>query len=204
MIVYNMCAYRKKDGFYRKAKEEGYRSRAVYKLKQIDERFNIFRKGDIVVDLGAAPGSWSQYAVERVGEDNVMAIDLQRIRDIDGVTVYRADVTDEVEMQRMAIIAGEVNVVISDMAPDITGNYSMDHARSIYLARSALDFCGRVLKEGGVFVVKVFQGEDFKNFLDELEKFFYSVRCHSPKASRDSSSEMYVIAKGFKGMPQKD
>lgn len=199
-----MSAYNKKDGFYRRAKKEGYRSRAVYKLKQIDEKFNIFQPDLTVLDLGAAPGGWSQYAVEMVGPGNVMAVDLKGMRDVDGVEQYRADVTDEAAMRRILIIADEIDVVISDMAPDISGNYSLDQARSVYLARSALDVCRWVLREGGSFVVKVFQGEDFNDLLEEIRGCFRFVKCHSPEASRDSSSEMYVIGKGFLGYGQKD
>ncbi len=191
--------YKRKDGYYRKAKKEGYRSRAVYKLKQIDEKFNIFKEGDVVVDLGAAPGSWSEYAVEKVGKDNVLAVDLERIRDIYGVNTYKGDMTDEAFVQRITIIAGEVDVVISDMAPDITGNYSMDHARSVYLAQQALEFCHKTLKKGGNFVVKVFQGEDFEDYLEQVNSLFDFSKGHSPQASRESSSEMYVIGKGYVG-----
>ena len=192
-----MCAYKRKDGYYHKAKKEGYRSRAIYKLKQIDERFHIFDWGDIVVDLGAAPGSWSEYAVEKVGEGNVLAIDLDHIRDLDGVEIYQGDLTDDEVLNRLSIISGDVDVVISDMAPNISGNYSMDHARSVYLAQRALKFCKTSLKEGGNFVVKVFQGEDFNYFMNQVQENFDFVKAHSPKASRDSSSEMYIIGKDF-------
>ncbi len=199
-----MCAYNKKDGYYKKAKKEGYRSRAVYKLKQIDEKFNIFKKGYTVLDLGAAPGGWSQYAVEVVGEGNVMAVDLVGMRDIEGVEQYRGDVTKEEDIRRITLIANEVDVIISDMAPNISGNYSLDQARSVYLARSALQVCHWTLKPGGNLVVKVFQGEDFENLLDDVKKYFRFVKCHSPKASRNTSSEMYIIGKGYLGNGQKD
>ncbi len=192
-----MCAYKKKDGYYHKAKKEGYRSRAVYKLKQIDEEFNIFSKGDVVVDLGAAPGSWSEYTVEKVGEGNVVAIDLERMRDIEGVSTYEGDMRDEEVINRLSIIADKVDVVISDMAPNISGNYTMDHARSIYLAQQALEFCHKTLEKGGDFVVKVFQGEDFKTYLDQVKDCFEFAQATSPEASRDSSSEMYIIGKRY-------
>lgn len=194
-----MTGYNKKDGYYRKAKEEGYRSRAVYKLKQIDEKFGIFQSGDTVIDLGAAPGSWSEYALEGVGRDNVMAVDMERMRDIDGVSFLQGDLREEDTLRRISILAEDVDVVISDMAPDITGNYSMDHARSIYLAQKALEICDICLKQGGNLVVKVFQGEDFKDLLDKMRGAFSFGRAHSPAASRSSSSEMYIIGKGFKG-----
>jgi len=194
-----MTAYKRKDGYYHKAQQEGYRSRAVYKLKQIDEKFNIFKEGDVVVDLGAAPGSWSEYAVECVGEGNVLAIDKKRMRDIEGVSFHQGDMTDKEFLRRISIIAGDVDVIISDMSPNITGNYSVDHARSIYLAKQALKFCHANLSVGGKFVVKVFQGEDFKNYLESVKDVFHYVYGHSPHASRESSSEMYVICKNFRG-----
>jgi len=194
-----MSAYNRKDGYYHKAKQEGYRSRAIYKLKQIDDKFNIFNDGDVVVDLGSAPGSWSEYAVERVGEGNVLAVDKKRMRDIEGVSFHQGDVTDESFLRRISIIAGDVDVVISDMSPDLSGNYSMDHARSVYLAQHALNFCKANMDKGGKLVVKVFQGEDFENYMDEVKKYFKSVYGHSPKASRESSSEMYIIGKYFRG-----
>ncbi|MFO8109014.1 MAG: RlmE family RNA methyltransferase [Thermoplasmata archaeon] len=199
-----MCAYNKKDGFYRRAKREGYRSRAVYKLKQIDDKFSIFKPDFTVLDLGAAPGGWSQYAVEVVGDGNVMAVDIVGMRDIEGVEQYRADVTKEREVRRIILIAGEVDVIISDMAPNISGNYSLDQARSVYLARSALQVCHWALKENGSFVVKVFQGEDFEDLLKDVKKHFKFVKCHSPKASRNTSSEMYIIGKGYLDSKQKD
>lgn len=194
-----MTGYTRKDGYYHKAKEEGYRSRAVYKLKQIDEKFNIFKEGDVVVDLGASPGSWSEYAVERVGEGNVLAVDKERMRDIEGVSFQQGDMTDKSFVQKISIIAGDVDVVISDMSPNITGNYSMDHARSIYLGEMALKFGCQTLKKDGNFLVKVFQGEDFETYMDQVGDKFYSVYGHSPDASRGSSSEMYIVGKGFKG-----
>lgn len=194
-----MPGYTREDGYYRKAKEEDYRSRAVYKIKQIDEKFNIFKEGDIVVDLGAVPGGWSEYAVEKVGKGNVLAVDKERMREIEGVSFHQGDMTDEGFIRRISIIAGDVDVIISDMAPNITGNYSVDHARSVYLAQMGLEFCRQSLRKGGHVVVKVFQGEDFEAYMDQVKEEFDSVYGHSPKASRESSSEMYIIGKGFKG-----
>ncbi len=193
-----MAAYKRKDGYYHKAKDEGYRSRAIYKLKQIDDKFDILYPGDVVVDLGCVPGSWSEYAVEQAGEGNVLGIDKERMRDIDGVSFQRGDMTEDQFMRRVSIIAGDVDVVLSDMAPDLTGNYSVDHARSIHLAKKALEFCYNNMVDGGRFVVKVFQGEDFEDYMEQVEGLFESVYGHSPKASRESSSEMYIIGKNFK------
>ena len=192
-----MAAYKRKDGYYKKAKKEGYRSRAVYKLKQIDEKFNVLKHGMKVVDLGAAPGSWSEYAVEMVGEGNVIAVDLNRIPDIPGVTFYKGDMTDEETVSYVAELSGGVDVVVSDMAPKFTGDHSLDQARSLYLGECALKFCQRTLKPGGDFIVKVLQGTDFNNFLNKVRLHFEDVKCHSPVASRSSSTEMYVVAQGF-------
>ncbi len=192
-----MSAYKHRDGYYHMAKKEGYRSRAVYKLKQMDERFNIFKTGDKVVDLGAAPGGWSQYAVEAVGEGNVIALDLERMPDIEGVDFYQGDLRDDETASRIADITGGVDVVLSDMAPKFTGKHTMDQARSLYLAECALEFCDRTLKNGGSFVVKILQGPDFNYFLDKVKNRFKDVKCNSPKASRSSSAEMYIVAKHF-------
>ncbi len=192
-----MSAYKRKDGYYRMAKKEGYRSRAVYKLKQIDERFNIFKQGYKVVDLGASPGGWSEYAVEAVGEGNIVAVDLERMPDIDGVDFYKGDLTEDETVRRIAEITGGADVVLSDMAPKFTGKHSMDQARSLYLAECALEFCEWTLKDGGSFVVKIIQGPDFNRFLDKVRRRFKDVKCFSPKASRSSSAEMYVVCKQF-------
>ncbi len=193
-----MSAYKHKDGYYKKAKKEGYRSRAVYKLKQLDRKFSIFKDGDKVIDLGAAPGGWSQYAVEQVGGGNVTAIDLEHMTEIPGVSCYRGDLTEDETVFRIVNITDGVNVVLSDMAPKFSGNHDLDQARSAYLASCALEFCMKALNTGGTLVVKILQGDDFYDYLSELKKHFKDVRCSSPKASRDSSTEMYVIAKGFK------
>ncbi len=192
-----MSAYKHKDGYYRKAKKEGYRTRAVYKLKQLDDKFHIFEEGDKVIDLGAAPGGWSQYAVERVGEGNVIAIDLEHIAEIAGVTCYRGDLTEDETVKRIIAETGHTDIVLSDMAPKFSGNHHLDQARSAYLAYCALEFCMKALNRGGTLVVKILQGEDFNDYLSDLKKRFKDVRCSSPEASRASSSEMYVVAKGF-------
>lgn len=195
-----MCAYKKKDGYYRKAKKEGYRSRAVYKLKQLDDAFGIFKKGYNVVDLGASPGGWSQYAVEVVGEGNVTAIDLLHMQEIPGVDFIRGDLTDQRTLSRLLSKTGKVDVVLSDMAPKFSGDHHLDQVRSAYLADCALGFCKKALKPGGKLVVKILQGEDFNDFLDRTKSCFHNVRCSSPEASRSSSTEMYVIASGFKSI----
>lgn len=185
--------------YYKLAKKMDYRSRASFKLMQIDDRFNIFRDGDRVVDLGAAPGGWLQVAKERVGEEGfVIGVDLRPIQPMEGVPTIIGDITDDVTMKKLLdMFQGEADVIISDMAPNICGHYSTDHARSIDLCMYAVNVCDRILKKHGKMVMKVFYGDMFHELLDELESRFASVKVHSPDASRPTSSEVYVISKGF-------
>jgi len=181
---------RKKEHFYRAAKKEGYRSRAAYKLKQIQNRFHIIRKGDVVIDLGAAPGGWSQVAREIVGEKGlVVGIDLQPIKPIKDAIFIVGDMTKKETIEKIKEKIGnkKVDVIISDMSPNISGNYSLDHANSIWLAENALDFAKKFLKNSGNFICKVFEGELLKEFLNKVKANFEVV-----------SSEIYVIAKIFK------
>ncbi|WP_418281675.1 SAM-dependent methyltransferase [Halorubrum sp. DTA98] len=191
----------RKDDYYNRAKQQGYRSRSAYKLKQIDEDANLFERGDTVVDLGAAPGGWLQIAAEAVGQTGtVVGVDLQRIEALDDhdVETIRGDMTDERTQHylREAVGEGGADVVVSDMAPNMTGEYSLDHARSVHLARQAFAVADELLAPGGDFVVKVFQGQDLEAFRDEVEAEFEYLRTVSPPASRDSSSEVYLVAKG--------
>jgi 23S rRNA (uridine2552-2'-O)-methyltransferase len=195
---------RKNDQYYKQAKTKGYRSRAAYKLKQIHDRFKIFRRGDIVLDLGAAPGGWSQVAGELVGENGVViGVDLDHISPINSSETVKFIVGDITEPGLINTISDltddrKINVIISDAAPNITGNYSMDQAKSIYLAESVLNIAKQLLNANGKLIIKVFEGEDFKQFFNELKNHFFKVRRYSPKASRARSSEIYVIGFGFK------
>lgn len=191
---------RKQEKFYKLAKKEGYRSRASYKLLQIDDRFSIFREGDFVADLGAFPGGWLQVARERVGESGkVVGLDLKNIKPIEGVETIRGDITEDSTMlELLSLVGGKVDVVISDMAPNIGGHYSTDHARSVYLGMYAIEVCDRILKKGGRLVMKVFMGDMFDMIRKEADERFSSVRVHTPSATRDASSEVYVICKGFR------
>ncbi|MCL1979103.1 MAG: RlmE family RNA methyltransferase [Methanomassiliicoccaceae archaeon] len=190
---------RKHEHYYKLAKKLNYRSRASFKLMQIDDRFRIFREGDSVVDLGASPGGWLQVAKERVGsEGKVVGVDLRYIRPLEGVTTIIGDITEDSTMRELLeVVGGKVDVVLSDMAPNIGGSYSTDHARSVDLCMYAVAVCDRILKKGGKLVVKVFMGDMMDSLLKELEPRFSSVKVHSPAASRDTSSEMYIISKGF-------
>jgi 23S rRNA (uridine2552-2'-O)-methyltransferase len=187
---------KRQDFYYRKAKFEGYRSRASYKLLQIQERYRIFQKGDIVVDLGAAPGGWLQ--VIRQLDATAIAVDLQQIAPLEGVTFIRADITSpEIVIERIQGIVGQVNVVVSDAAPNLSGVWSLDHARSIDLSSGALKIATGVLKTGGNFVVKVFQGDLFDTFTREVRTHFGFVKSYNPQASRKQSAEIYIVAKRF-------
>lgn len=185
--------------YYKLAKKMNYRSRASFKLMQIDDRFDIFRDGDRVVDLGAAPGGWLQVAKERVGDGGyVIGVDLRPIRSLPGIVTITGDITDDSTMKRLLdLFNGRANVILSDMAPNIGGHYSTDHARSVDLCMYAVDVCDRILKKGGKLVMKVFYGDMFNDLKKELDVRFSSVRVHSPDASRPTSSEVYVICKGF-------
>ncbi len=190
-----------KDHYYNKSKQEGYRSRAAYKLKQLADLENVISQGDTVVDLGAAPGGWLQVAAERAGpQGTVIGVDLQRIKsleDHDNIETVRGDMTEDRTRDRVTDTAdGVVDVVVSDMAPNMTGEYHLDQARSLHLARQAFETSLELLDVGGDFIVKVFEGPDVDEFREDVEEEFQYVRATSPKASRKESSEIYLIGKG--------
>lgn len=191
---------KKKEHFYKEAKRFGYRARSAFKLIQIQKRFSILRTEDFVIDLGAAPGGWSQVAKDIVGEKGtVVGIDFSPIKPIIGITFLQADMTEDTSIQEIINIVGEkkADAVLSDMSPDISGTYSVDHARSIFLSEHALTTAELVLKPGGNFVCKVFSGEDLEDFVKKVITKFRSVKRFAPDASRKSSSEIYIIAKSF-------
>jgi len=185
-----------------KARKLGYRSRARFKLEEIDLKDRLFRPGQVVVDLGAAPGGWTEYVAERVGPNGtVIALDILPMEPIPGVLVLQADFTENEALQvlddSMADNRG-VDLVLSDMAPNISGIDVSDQAKAMYLAELALDFASSHLKTGGAFLTKVFQGAGYDDFLGELRKSFSSVVSRKPKASRARSREMYLLAKGYR------
>ena len=187
------------DPFVQRAKSEGWRARAAYKLMEIDDKDKLLRPGMVVVDLGAAPGSWSQVAIKRVGESGrVFALDLLPMEPIGGVEFMQGDFHDEAFVERFEEMLGgrQVDLVMSDIAPNISGIPSSDQARSIYLAELALDFARKHLAVGGRFLVKVFQGEGFDAFRKQIENDFKSVLVRKPQASRGRSSEVYLLGSG--------
>lgn len=188
------------DRYFRLAKQEGYRARSAYKLLQIQEKFRIIRKGDIVVDLGAAPGSWCQVVTKIVGDrGRIIALDLQPIEPIDGVTVLQGDMTDpEVQAQVIATAGRKVNVVLSDAAPSTTGVKLRDHVISIELARAAFEVAQKLLVRNGNMVLKVFSGEDLPPLIKDVKATFRPVKVHTPPATRNESWESFIVARGFK------
>ncbi|WP_254542990.1 23S rRNA (uridine(2552)-2'-O)-methyltransferase [Halomarina pelagica] len=188
----------RKDDYYNRAKQQGYRSRAAYKLKQLNETAGLIQPGDTVVDLGAAPGGWLQVAAELAGEGGtVVGVDLQRVKPLDGVETVRGDMTEEETRERIreALDGREADVVLSDMAPNMSGEYSLDHARSVHLARMAFETARDLLAPGGDFVAKVFDGPDVRDLRRDVEREFDYVREVRPEASRKESSELYLVAK---------
>ena len=189
-----------KDKYYNKAKQEGYRARSAYKLKQLDRTVGLLGDGRTVVDLGAAPGGWLQVAAEEVGSrGTVVGVDRQRIdplEDPDAAVEYvRGDMTDEETKAEVTDRVGKADTVISDMAPNMTGEYSVDHARSVHLARQAFEVALDVLDTGGDFAAKVFDGQDVDPLKEDIDAEFEYVREVRPDASRDSSSELYLVGK---------
>ena len=182
------------DAFQRKARREGYRARSAYKLMDIQKKSNIFREGSTVLDLGAAPGGWSQVALEFIGEEGkLVGVDLQHILPLKGAQFIQGDLR-EVEIRRqLEEFAPKADAVISDMSPNLSGNYSVDQARSVELSSLALEIAAE--RKAKFFVCKVFEGSDFQEFRKEVIDEFGSVRTLSPEASRKQSSEVYLIAK---------
>ncbi len=192
------------DPYVTAAKQQGWRSRAAFKLLELDDKFHLIRKGALVVDLGAAPGGWTQVAVKR-GAASVLALDLLPIDPIRGAAFIQGDFNDpDMPARLTAALGRDADLVLSDMAPNTTGHASTDHIRIVALAEMALDFAMQILAPGGAFVAKVFQGGSEKQILDGLKKNFSSVRHAKPPASRKESSELYVVAQGFRGRVERD
>ena len=190
------------DTYVQRAKSEGYRSRAAFKLMEIDDRDHLIRAGEVVVDLGATPGGWSQVAAKRMqGKGRVIALDLLEMEPLHGVEFIQGDFREDVVLNQLeTTLAGEkVGLVLSDMAPNMSGILLSDQARVMHLAELALEFSRNWLKPGGAFLVKVFQGYGFEEFVREMRAVFKSVATRKPDASRDRSAEIYLLGKGLKG-----
>jgi 23S rRNA (uridine2552-2'-O)-methyltransferase len=186
------------DPYVQAAQRAGWRSRAAFKLLELDDRFQLIRPHGRVLDLGAAPGGWTQVAVQR-GARRVVGVDLLPIDPIAGATLLVGDFTDPLMPQRLSEeLGGPADVVLSDMAPNTTGHHATDHVRIVALAEQACAFAIEVLAPGGSLVAKVFQGGSERTILDPLKRHFASVRHAKPPASRKDSSELYVVAKGFR------
>ncbi|HVP95266.1 MAG TPA: RlmE family RNA methyltransferase [Methanoregulaceae archaeon] len=192
-----------KDKVYVRALKEGYRSRAAFKLTEIQERHHIIRDSDNVVDLGAAPGSWLQ-VVREITAGTVVGVDLSYMPPLDGVTMFCGDFTDDEVLREVRAVIPQAGVVISDAAPKLSGQRSYDQARAIELGEHALAFATKILKPGGNFIVKSFQGQDFNSLLADVRVYFLSVRTFRPQASRKGSTEIYIIAKNFIGLTMRE
>jgi len=189
------------DEYVKKAQKLGLRSRAVFKIEEINNKDKLIKTGMKVVDLGAAPGGWSEYAVKAVGESGqVVACDILSMDPIVGVDFLQGDFREDVVLDALLTRIGgqNIDVVMSDMAANMTGNETADSARSMYLVELALDMCHQVLKKNGSFVVKVFQGDGFDAFVKETRKVFKTVKTRKPDSSRARSREVYLVATGFK------
>ena len=189
------------DPYVSEARRRGYRSRAAFKLIELDEKFGLLRKGHRIVDLGAAPGGWTQIALEGVGPSGkVVAIDLSPVDPIGGAIILEGDMRDAATLVRLSdALGGKADIVLSDMAAPATGHAPTDHLRIIGLAEAALNFAEDALAPGGIFVAKVLQGGTERELLDRLKRGFKRVAHAKPEASRKESAEMYVVAIGFRG-----
>ena len=186
------------DPYVRAAKEQGWRSRAAFKLLELDDRYHLINKGARIVDLGAAPGGWAQVAVKR-GAARVVGVDLLPMDPVPGATILVGDFMDDAMPDQLrALLGGPADLVLSDMAPNTTGHNATDHLRIMGLADLALHFALQILQPGGAFVAKVFQGGSERTMLEQMKRHFATVRHAKPPASRKGSSELYVVATGFK------
>lgn len=190
---------RKKDPYYRKAKAEGFRSRAAYKIKQMDQRVRLIKKGSRILDLGASPGGWSQYAVQQIGDEGlVVAVDLIHMEPVEGVNFIRGDINDEGVLESVKGYSEKYDLVMSDVSPALSGNRTLDRGRSLGLAWSVLQMAVKVLDRNGNVVVKMFQGDEMKELKDEFANHFWKVENHKPRSSLKKSIEIYLIFRGFK------
>ena len=190
------------DPYVKMAQAQGYRSRAVFKLKEINDKDNLIKSGMNLVDLGAAPGGWSQFARQLLGKNGrLVALDILSMEPLEGVDMIIGDFREESVLNELFTVLNNepIHFVMSDMAPNMSGNKSTDQARAMYLCELALDTAKTVLAKNGSFLVKIFQGEGFEMYFKDVQQAFNSVVIRKPKASRPRSNEVYILAKGFKG-----
>ena len=196
------------DPYVAKAQKEGYRARAAFKIIEIDEKYHLFRNGQVVVDLGAAPGSWSQYVARKYPKSKIFAMDLLEIKPINNVEFYQGDFTtdeallwleDKLNLSHEEGQKGTVDIVMSDMAPNTVGHKKTDHIRQMVLLEYAFDFALHALKIGGTFVAKSFTGGTTNDLLKQIKEHFEDVHHIKPPSSRKDSVEMFIVALGFKG-----
>ncbi len=196
-------AFNRKDGYYRQAKREGKRSRATYKIEELDQRFRIFKKGQKILELGAAPGGWMEYIAKRVGgSGSVLGLDLQTITDLPSPPCQTlvADILDPETGTRIDnLVSPPFDGAVSDLAPNLTGIKATDQANSIAILETALNLVKKRLADGGFFICKVFQGNELKPFQLQLKCCFAKVTLAKPKASRKTSAEIYLVATGYDG-----
>ncbi len=185
----------RQDYYYWKAKKEGYRSRAAYKLLQMNRKFGILKNGYWTLDLGSSPGGWSQVAVE-LGA-NVVAVDINPMKSIENVVFIQGDITKDETKEKIREVREKFDVVLCDASPKITGHWDIDHFRSVEISRAAFEIAKEFLRFGGNFVVKMFQGSETPSLYSEFKRYFRFKKLHSPPASRKRSSEIYFIGKGF-------
>lgn len=190
------------DAYVQRAQREGWRSRAVFKLEEIDRRDRLLKPGMVVIDLGAAPGGWSQYAGRRLGgKGRILALDVLPMPALAGVEFLQGDFTEEATLTALLAALGDsrADLVMSDLAPNISGENAVDQPRAMYLVELALELARRVLRPGGIFLAKAFQGEGFDPLVRELRQAFASVAVRKPKSSRSRSREVYLLARDFRG-----
>lgn len=196
------------DPYVAKAQKEGYRARAAFKIIEMDEKYHFFRNGQVVVDLGAAPGSWSQYVARKYPNSKIFAMDLLEIKPINNVEFYQGDFTtdealnwleDKLNLSHEEAGQGTADVVMSDMAPNTVGHKKTDHIRQMVLLEYALDFAIRALKNGGTFIAKSFTGGTTNDLLKQIKEHFDTVHHIKPPSSRKDSVEMFIVAMGFRG-----
>jgi 23S rRNA (uridine2552-2'-O)-methyltransferase len=190
----------KKDYYRKLSKKDGFRSRSAYKLIQLDKSYHILKPGNTVVDVGCAPGGWLQVAREAVGQSGmVIGIDIETVTQLDGVTIVQGDIQNTQTINLLIeALKGKANTLLSDVSPRVSGLWSIDHAKQISLTKSSLDTATQILIRGGNAVFKVFEGEFLKEFNKDAESYFADVHLTKPMASRQRSSELYMVCLGFK------